>query len=461
MEFFLGCDVSKGYADFVILDSKKNIVERNFQLDDTFEGHAKLYEVLSIFQEKHPSALIYAGLESTGGYENNWFRSLRRFGDTLKVRVARLNPYGVNHSGKAGLGRNITDKISAYNIAEYLINHGEKVDYDSRDYMGALRKKWKFTNMLTKHLVNLRNELESLVYTNNTEVSTYCKDGMSKWVMLVLQRWPTAKELANARVSEVSEVPYVSKGRAKELIDNAKKSVASSCEDGEIISTIVTMMLQIQETIEKGVEGIKNAEEFKELKEEIEILTSFPSIGDHSAIGLMLEIVVVERFKDVKKIASYFGVHPVYKMSGDGTWGFRMSKQGRKEVRRILFPVALSAIQHNPVIKPVYERHVKEGMNKMAVIGLCMHKILRIIYGMLKNKQRFNPEVDRQNREKSVKTLADGRIYKKERRYQEYSKNAPISRRQTKKRKQAGSQNAYALSTGSHTHFQKKYKKLS
>ncbi|MCK4527101.1 transposase, partial [candidate division WOR-3 bacterium] len=179
MEFFLGCDVSKGYADFVILDSKKNIVERNFQLDDTFERHAKLYEVLSIFQEKYPSAIIYAGLESTGGYENNWFRSLRRFGDTLNIRVARLNPYGVNHSGKAGLGRNITDKISAYNIAEYLINNGEKVDYDSRDYMGALRKKWKFTNMLTKHLVDLRNELESLVYTNNTEVSMYCKDGMS------------------------------------------------------------------------------------------------------------------------------------------------------------------------------------------------------------------------------------------------------------------------------------------
>ena len=29
-------------------------------------------------------------------------------------------------------------------------------------------------------------------------------------------------------------------------------------------------------------------------------------------------------------------------------------------------------------------------MKKMAAIGLCMHKILRIIYGMLKNNQAYD-----------------------------------------------------------------------
>ena len=35
--YYLGIDVSKGYADFVILDSLKHPVEESFQLDDTFE----------------------------------------------------------------------------------------------------------------------------------------------------------------------------------------------------------------------------------------------------------------------------------------------------------------------------------------------------------------------------------------------------------------------------------------
>lgn len=37
--YYLGIDVSKGYADFTILNQKKEVVEDNFQLDDTFEGH--------------------------------------------------------------------------------------------------------------------------------------------------------------------------------------------------------------------------------------------------------------------------------------------------------------------------------------------------------------------------------------------------------------------------------------
>jgi hypothetical protein len=41
-KYFLGCAVTKDYADFIILDSEKRIVENNFQLDDTFNGQNKL-----------------------------------------------------------------------------------------------------------------------------------------------------------------------------------------------------------------------------------------------------------------------------------------------------------------------------------------------------------------------------------------------------------------------------------
>jgi len=47
--YYLGIDVSKGYADFVILSTKKQRIEDNFQLDDTFDGHYRLYEKLDLF----------------------------------------------------------------------------------------------------------------------------------------------------------------------------------------------------------------------------------------------------------------------------------------------------------------------------------------------------------------------------------------------------------------------------
>ncbi len=70
--YYLGIDVSKGYADFVILDSAKYPVEENFQLDDTFDDHCLLYQHLHRFLDQRPGAYIYAAVESTGGYKNNW-----------------------------------------------------------------------------------------------------------------------------------------------------------------------------------------------------------------------------------------------------------------------------------------------------------------------------------------------------------------------------------------------------
>ena len=50
--FYLGSDVSKGYADFVILDSTKQQVMTNFQLDDTFEGYCHLHDILNQLDRK-------------------------------------------------------------------------------------------------------------------------------------------------------------------------------------------------------------------------------------------------------------------------------------------------------------------------------------------------------------------------------------------------------------------------
>ena len=110
-------------------------------------------------------------------------------------------------------------------------------------------------------------------------------------------------------------------------------------------------------------------------------------------------------------------------------------------MRKILFNITIGAIVHNPLIYEVYQRKVSEGMSKMAAIGVCMHKILRIVYGMLKNKKGFDALIDKQNVNHSANKQVEKSQQKnayilKMRRFQEYDQNAPISIRQTKKRKE-------------------------
>jgi hypothetical protein len=91
------------------------------------------------------------------------------------------------------------------------------------------------------------------------------------------------------------------------------------------------------------------------------------------------------------------------KQAVDAQSGFKMSKQGRKEPRRILFLTALTAIRCSPLIRDIYEEHLGRGKCKMDAIGVCMHKILRIIYGMLKHNTAFDPQAPisaRQNKKR-------------------------------------------------------------
>ncbi len=84
----------------------------------------------------------------------------------------------------------------------------------------------------------------------------------------------------------------------------------------------------------------------------------------------------------------------------------------------------------------------------MQAIGIMMHKILRIIYDMLKNNNPYDPEIDRANRGKAVKQVMV-RGTGEARRFQTHDHQAPISRRQNKKRKeQVESQNDNIIKNG-------------
>ena len=429
--FYLGIDVSKGYADFIILNSQKKVVVESFQLDDTFEGHCLLYELLMTFLTDHPESIIYAAVESTGGYENNWYNALLEFQGTLNLQTARLNPLGVYHSSKADMKRNVTDKISAQSVAEYMIAHPEKVSYQSQDHLASLRKQWGFVKMLTKQSTQLLNQLEPLLYSANPEILAYCKDGVPTWILNLLVKYPTAANLAKAKVTSIAKIPYVSLAKAETLALNAKRSVASATDEitQQLIVATVKQIMHLKRTIKAQTEIMA-----KECSvPEVELLKSFIGISDYSAIGLMLNIQCVKRFKTVKKLASFFGLHPQVKVSGDGVTVVRMSKKGRTEPRQILFMVVMTGITKNPLIRGIYQEHVRKGMKKMAAIGLCMHKILRVIYGMLKHNSPFDPEIDRKNRQNSVQRRKS-RKENKVRRYQDYDPNAPISRRHKIKR---------------------------
>jgi hypothetical protein len=67
-------------------------------------------------------------------------------------------------------------------------------------------------------------------------------------------------------------------------------------------------------------------------------------------------------------------------------------------------------------------------------IGICMHKLLRIVYGVLKSGKPFDAKVDQVNRTKRI--AREKSAPSSVRRLQPLDVNAPVSARQNKKRKE-------------------------
>ncbi len=430
-KLYLGIDVSKGYSDFVIIDEQKRIVEPNFQLDDTYKGHSCLYSILSKLCESEDVEMIYAAVESTGSFENNWYHALKRFQIDIPIKTARLNPLGIHYVNKADMQRVITDKTSALSIAKYQVLHPDSAEYDSDEQYALLRRHRTYIKLLKKQKTQLLNQLSTLYYSSFPEIGSYCKSGVPNWILELLKKYPTAKSLSRAKASTVSHIQYISVDKAKELIELARNSV-SSCTEALMDSMIKSVVSQIQH-LGKIISAQKKQLAAQCSIPEVELLKSIIGISDWTAIGLVIEIGPVERFSTAKKLASYLGLHPQYKQSGDGTSKVQMSKQGRVEGRNLLFMAANSAIMHNPVIQRTYKRHLARGKSHLSALGVCMHKLLRIVYGMLKSGKAFNSA----HEESIVKvvSLSIEKGSKKTRRYQSYDANSPISRRQYKNRK--------------------------
>ena len=432
MKKFLGIDVSKGYADFALIDERKQPVVGSFQLDDTPDGHTRLGDFIRQLFKEYPNLSLLAAAESTGGYENNWLDCLKKLQRCYTIKVTRLNPNGVHHYQQAKLNRAITDAISARMIAEYTLTHQEIIRFDQPDQTYSLRKQWTFINLLSKQRTQLLNQLDNLLYQSNPELMIYCRRYWPVWLLELLSIYPTAKDLAQASIKQLAKIKYLGHDRAQLIVKQARQSVASATDavSGEMIKMVADEIIHKDKLIATSKKSLIENCSLPDAK----LLGSITGIGKFSAVGLTIEIGAWLRFTSAAKLASFFGLHPVLRQSGDKTWVARMSKQGSSEVRALLFMCALVAIRHNPVIKQLYAHSLQKGKCKMSAIGICMHKLLRIIYGVLKSGKPFDPDIDQANRAKRF--VQQKTTIRQSRRLYPLDENAPVSARQNKKRKE-------------------------
>lgn len=130
---------------------------------------------------------------------------------------------------------------------------------------------------------------------------------------------------------------------------------------------------------------------YSELKQEYDLLTSIPSFGKRISNVLISEIYKDEYgIYNSKKLTSFFGLEVREMESGTSVWQKpRITKYGNPRVRNMLYMAALVSIRHNLKMSEFYLHLVNKGKPKKVALVAVMRKLLVVACAILNSKKTY------------------------------------------------------------------------
>jgi len=387
---FIGIDISKDKFNYAIIDDSMSILN-----EGQFDMDAKGFNDFNKALKSYSDAVI--ALESTGNYHLN----LLAFLTANEHTVALINPALIKKFAQTiTLRKTKTDKIDAIIIAKFILKNIEHINYFVPKNIDDITTLARVRENISKQIAKTKTQLKQhLVVVFPELMANY--NIFSDYILSIVEEFPTPKAVLKAPKSKVKGVfnKLAKKGRKPALtydkfIELAKDSIGISTHNYALIIKHDIQMLrflnqQIDEITENFLDEIN-----KNKKDDLEIIKSIKGISDITSAHFLAEIKDIDRFENKRKLAAYAGIDPSIKQSGAMYSRGRISKKGSRSLRRYLYLMASGVMRCNEYFRAYYLKKKNEGMqHRKAMIALC-NKLVRVLYAMLKNGKKFNPDIN-------------------------------------------------------------------
>ena len=287
------------------------------------------------------------------------FRDLRKWLRKQKVGTAH---FAMEATGRYGL-----------KLASFLHRQGYAVSIVNPRQIKAYRDSWLFRNK--------SDAADALL------ISKFCRSrDLPLWQ-------PPAREVVaiqdmERRIGSIKKMRTMEVNRLKsgKLTKSVEKSIKKH------IAFLDDSIKQINADIKKMIKNHTS------LQADVALLTSITGIGEHTAAILIGEVKDITLFGSAPALAAYAGVTPQNQTSGDTVRKKpKMSKVGNARLRAALYYPALSAMQHNPIVKDFAERLKANGKEGKVLVGAVMRKLLHIVYGVWSSGKPFDPNYEKRS----------------------------------------------------------------
>jgi transposase len=359
-------------------------------------GYTALQERLEQLHQQHPRAHFHIRIDAAGQYATNLEHFLR--GLPLPMTLSVGEPKRNKDYQKAHFPKRTTDDTESQAMARFAVVELPPATAPISSAMIMLREVAGRLKSKVKQSTQAINRLHNLLARAFPELANLTDDITASWVLELLDKYPTAQRIGQARLASLQKIPYLAPELAGQLHLVAQQSIASLV--GDVAEALVRDLVAQVRYTQCGEEQMRRllADAYAALPDSPhrQVLT-VPCIGVATAAALIAQAIDINRFPTPERFVGYFGVFPEENSSGVDKDGkplppgtMCMSPKGNDLVRHYLWNAARSGIRHNPAIGALYRRLRAKGKRGDVAVGHCMRKLLHLVYAVWKTDRPFD-----------------------------------------------------------------------
>jgi transposase len=361
------------------------------------QGYQDLRQRLESLHQQHPQAHFHIRIDAAGQYAANLERFLRML--PLPMTISVGEPKRNKDYQKAHFPKRTTDDTESQAMARFAVVEQPQATLPLPPAMMLLREVAGRLQAQVKQTTQAVNRLHNLLARVFPELATITKNVATGWVLQLLDKYPTAPRIAQARLSSLDKIPFAPPDKVKKLHEAAPQSVGSL--QGELAETLVRELVAQVRQAQAGEQKLRKLLQsaYADLPPAGYVhLVSIPGIGVATAAVLVAKIIDIDRFETPEDLVGYFGIFPQESTSGVDPLGQplppgtqHMSHKGNDLVRMYLWNAAFSAMQNNPAVRSLYRRLRAKGKRGDVALGHCMRKLLHLVFAVWKTAKPFDP----------------------------------------------------------------------
>lgn len=388
----VGIDVSKGKSMVAIMRPFGEVVVEPFEVSHTDAELRKL----ACFLEKLPGETRIV-MEYTGSY----WQPIAKVLNDAGLFVSVVNALLIYKYGNNSIRKGKTDKLDAVKIANYCLDRWSELErYTPADQIRQTLKTCRRQyDQYIRLKVNLKNNLITLLDETFPGINALFKsaprdiDGHEKWVDFVGRFWhcecvcgTSGKVFTNQYRKWCAKAGYrFSTEKAVSIYAHASAQVSTLSMTNSVKCLITQAVAQLNAIIETISVIQHEMQTLASQLPEYPVVMRMFGVGPVLGPQLIAEIGDVRRFRRKQSLVAFAGVDAPPCQSGTFESKNRhISKRGSPRLRKTLFQVMSTIIQHAPADDPVFQfldRKRQEGKHYYVYMTAAANKFLRIYYG--------------------------------------------------------------------------------